>query len=535
MEVTLIAENNDILAAETSDEDGRVHFASPLVSGEGALRARLLLAYGDDADLAMLDLRRPALDLSDYPVGGRRFDGALDAFVYLDRGIYRPGETVRMTALMRDAAGRAAESRGVQLIFRRPNGVEAHSARLTPDASGAITYAFETPASAPRGVWRAELRADGVEQPVGGTAFSVEDFVPQRIAVDVDAETSAMATGEARAIGVLARFLYGAPGAGLSVRGEARLRIDPNPFPQHEGYQFGVVGEAFQETLVDMGESVADGDGAAELVLNLADAPDSSLPLRADVVVGVREPGGREVRESVRIPVRTRKAYIGVKPLFDGGAASLAHPAEFEVMVADKTGAPLESAVEWEMVREDWRFDWYQDNGAWRWRRSARDTQVAAGRIDTAPGAPHALSQKLDWGQYRLVLRTPDGTAKTAYRFYAGWRDQPAGAPTPDRVAITPAKRAGAGGRYGSHTNRRALCRRGADCHRQRSGAAHPICEFERRDPVYRNPHPRPVGRGRVCDGQCDHGRVPRPSGRRRAAPWASPICRLTRARGPWM
>ena len=107
----LLAENNDILGETTTDADGVGRFAAPLLHGEGPVAPRAIEAFAGE-DYTMLDLNGAAFDLSDRGVAGLPHPGPLDAYVWLDRGIYRPGETVQVMALLRDDAGRPADIPG---------------------------------------------------------------------------------------------------------------------------------------------------------------------------------------------------------------------------------------------------------------------------------------------------------------------------------------------------------------------------------------------------------------------------------------
>ncbi len=131
VKVSLVAKDGEDLAQAVSDADGRVRFLRPLLEGEGAEHARMVMAYGPQSDLAVLDLDRSPVDLSKQGVGGREgvADGRstktdIDGFLYADRGIYRPGETVHLTALIRDLQSRAVKDRKAVLVIRRPSGVE---------------------------------------------------------------------------------------------------------------------------------------------------------------------------------------------------------------------------------------------------------------------------------------------------------------------------------------------------------------------------------------------------------------------------
>lgn len=435
VDLVLVAQNNDELGRARTDRDGRAHFAAPLLAGTGPLVPRMIMAYGPRADYAVLDLQRPPLDLSDREVGGRAAPPQIDSYLYLDRGIYRPGETVLLTALVRDHVGAAVTNREGTLIIRRPNSTEAARLRVQAGASGAFAQSYEVPRSAPRGVWRATFECDGGGG--GDVPFSVEDFVPQRLAVEVDADQTPLRPGESRPIEVTSRFLYGAPGANLSVEGEARLRIDPQPFPTYSTYTFGVTGEEFGERLLPLAGAMTDATGHARLSLALDAGPRTTLPARADVVVGVFEPGGRVVRESTRIPVRFSDLYLGIEPKFKDGRVSEGGDAAFNVIAVDARGERIDIRAHYRIVEEQWSFDWYRQNGEWRWRRSSVDVLVTEDFVELDSRTPASIVKQLPWGNYRLIVGVPGQDSQTSLRFHVGWGSYAGHADSPDRAVVT--------------------------------------------------------------------------------------------------
>ncbi len=438
VDLQLLAVNNDILARETTDADGFARFGKAVVAGEGPLRPGFVMAYGQQADFAALDLRRAPLDLSDRDIGGRAAGAVVDGYLYFDRGIYRPGETVRLVSLLRDARG-AAIDRNATLVIRRPNGVEAKRYRIEDLDIGGFSRAYDLPRSAPRGVWRASLEADGAGL-VAEETFSVEDFVPQRLEVSLDMdEETPLPLGEARPIAVSARYLYGAPASALAVEAEARLKVDPNPFADYRRFRFARERETFRERFIEIADGAAtDAEGAArrELLIDAIDNP-VSAPLRAEVVVGVVEPGGRVVRESARIPVRELDRYVGLA--LKDGARRVGEdaPAEIDVVSLTRDGAPAATELEWTLVEEDYWFEWYRAGGQWRWRRSYRDVPVAEGRVSTDADGLAAIAERLPAGSYRLAVADPGAGASAELRFYVGWRSYEAGAERPDQAAMT--------------------------------------------------------------------------------------------------
>jgi uncharacterized protein YfaS (alpha-2-macroglobulin family) len=102
VKLTLVARDNNILATATTDSVGRADFAAGLFRGTGGNQPVVVMAYGAGGDFSFLDLRRPAFDLTDRGVGGRPAPGAIDAYLYTERGVYRPGETVHAVAALRN-------------------------------------------------------------------------------------------------------------------------------------------------------------------------------------------------------------------------------------------------------------------------------------------------------------------------------------------------------------------------------------------------------------------------------------------------
>ncbi len=133
-----------------------------------------------------------------------------DAFIWLDRGIYRPGETVQVMAMLRDAAGRPLDIPATVTV-KRPNGQVF--LRTTPphagDASVYLPVVLSSGASA--GTWHVEINADPKAPPIGSTDFRVDAFVPDRMAVEAGPLPPLLIPGQAAQIPVSARFLYGAP------------------------------------------------------------------------------------------------------------------------------------------------------------------------------------------------------------------------------------------------------------------------------------------------------------------------------------
>ncbi|MGB6230557.1 MAG: alpha-2-macroglobulin family protein, partial [Litorimonas sp.] len=230
--------------------------------------------------------------------------------------------------------------------------------------------------------------------------------------------------------------LYGAAGRGLDAEAEARIAVDPNPFPQWSGYTFGDAVETFREQIVPIGHGLTDEDGLYRTTIDLAgDAYGSSSPLRLFVTAGVAEPGGRYVRDSLFLPLRSETAYVGFDPAFDGGYAKRNSSAEIDLIAVDADGNRIALDGTIALIREDYDYQWYREDGRWRYRRDRRDRTVDEARVTLGADAPYRFTQALPYGQYRIQFTTESGV-RFSHQFGSGWRRADGNADAPDRIEM---------------------------------------------------------------------------------------------------
>lgn len=439
----LLAENNDILGETTTDATGVGRFAAPLLHGDGPVAPRAIEVLGGE-DYTMLDLSSAAFDLSDRGVAGLPDPGPLDAYVWPDRGIYRPGETAQVMALLRDDAGRPADV-PVHVIVKRPNGqvfLDATPPRLA-DASVHLPVLLSS--GAPAGTWTVEVKADPSLPPIGRTQFRVDAFVPDRMAVELGTPPGPIVPGRPYSLPVVARFLYGAPAAGLTGQGQMRLVIDPTPFPSLAGYRIGLTDETYAPDAADLTLSDTDAQGRTTVDIAIPRAPDTTHALQASITVGVNDPSGHASLASTEIPVRPAGKLLGIKPGFAGNAIDAGTEAAFDIAAAGPDGTRVAAKAKLRLVRErpDWRL--VMRGSLARYETVWRDEPLQTQAIEIPAGTPFHFAQKLDFGRYRIEILEDGGLAATSMRFRAGWvsSDNP---DVPDQVDVSADRKAYAPG-----------------------------------------------------------------------------------------
>ncbi len=449
VKLTLVARNNEELVTRTTGSDGRAQFDAAVTRGTGGSEPVVVMAYGAGNDFTFLDLRRPAFDLTDRGVDGRASPDAIDAYLYTDRGVYRPGETVNVTTMLRDQQAKAMGDVQLNFVLSRPDGLEAKKWTVKDLQAGGIASPVTLTNTAPRGRWQVAAYIDPKGDPVGRVAFDVQDFVPQKLKVELKPTQKILRPGSQAVIDVNGRFLYGAPAAGLGGEGTMTITRDSTPFATVaalKDYRFGKVDDTFEGTQVTMNVPETDATGKTQATAAIDELKETSLPLKADINIAIFEPGGRTTSDQVSLPVRTRETMLGVRPEFEYDSVQENTPANLDVVAVDADGRFKQVAnVTWELVNEDVDYRWYQVDNDWKYERVVNDRIVAGGKTDLSAGKAFKVSKALPWGSYRLTVADPASGASTSYRFWSGWGSG-ASNDRPDRVQVTADKQLYASG-----------------------------------------------------------------------------------------
>jgi len=442
--VRLISRNNEVLGSGKTDNRGYVRFDAGLLRGEGGQAPAVLVAETPGGDYAFLDLATAAFDLTDRGVKGRTEPGPVDGFIYADRGVYRAGESVHLTTLVRTRTG-SASPLPVTLIFSRPDGVEHSRVALTDQGLGGRVKSLLLAPSAMTGTWRVKVHTDPKAAPIAQVAFLVEDFVPERLELKLEAATSALSPEQPGIIKVAGRYLYGPPAAGLSVEGDLTVRASPREVPGFPGFKFGLADEQISPVRKALDKLPAtSADGTAEVAVELPALAKTGRPLEADVIIRLKESGGRTIERTVTLPVDMKRPRIGIRPLFKSEVGE-SETARFEAIVVGADGKAVETkGLKWELLRLERRWQWFTRDGTWAYDMVTGTRRVASGSVDAGPAAPAKIEARLDWGRYRLEVSDGSGLVSSVV-FNAGyWAEESADSPEVLDVALDkPAYRPG--------------------------------------------------------------------------------------------
>jgi uncharacterized protein YfaS (alpha-2-macroglobulin family) len=445
--VALRSDRNELLGETVSDASG----LAKIKFDEKKHPIAVVGSDPNDGDLTFL----PIADRSSVNVvqPGKSFfvdKGEYEAFVFTDRGIFRPGETVFIQALLRDnRASAPSQAFPVELRVMKPDSKLFRKMTLMPDARGSIKAEITIPEYLPTGRYSADVSTPGDEGTIfGDVAFLVESFVPPQIKVAVKASQETAARGEKVSATVSAEHLYGAPAEGLrSEGGVSFLPIDFKP-AGWERFTFGDRNVKFNGGAErNLGVARLDAEGRRTVSFEIPG--DLRAPARAKALVRgtVFENGGRTVNAYGGVVIDTAPYYIGIDT-----AGRDWFPGEEEISLEWATvrpdGTPEKgvASLTASLVRVDthWNFT-VNSEGHYEWHRDSSEHTVMEGKTlaaGDAEGRGTCTFKVPEWGQYRLVISDSKTGASASHTFWASWGgERPTMADSFTKLEISPDKK----------------------------------------------------------------------------------------------
>ncbi|WP_159236818.1 alpha-2-macroglobulin family protein [Raoultella terrigena] len=442
IEVQLLNAQGQTLAQAKSDDQGHVTLQTDK-------EAALLLAR-KEGQTTLLDLKLPALDLAEFAIAGAP-GFSKQFFMFGPRDLYRPGETVILNALLRDGDGRPLAEQPVKLEVVQPDG-QVISSRMSQPVNGLYQFTWPLDAGAPTGMWH--IRASTGDNQPREWDFHVEDFMPERMALNLSAQKAAVAPDADVTFAVAGAYLYGAPASGNQLQGKLFLRPLRDAVAALPGFQFGDIAEENLSRSLDEVQMTLDEKGHGE-VTTASQWQDSHSPLQVILQASLLESGGRPVTRTVQQAIWPAEALPGIRPEFTlkdvydyRTDSTVKQPvvdenstAGFEIVYADAAGdKKAVSGLQVRLIRErrDYYWNW-SDSEGWQSQFDQKDLQEGEESLDLQAGQTAKVSFPVEWGSYRLEVEDPEG-AVSSVRFWAGysWQDNSdgAGAARPDRVTM---------------------------------------------------------------------------------------------------
>lgn len=423
-DITLFSENNQVLGRGKADASG-LAFIACKTDDDVAPPFLVTAQLGDD--LSYLDLARNKVAMRG-DLGGENYlgDGDVEAFVFTERGVYRPGETSHMKALVRNDKLQAPKPFPAIFRIRKPDGRVFKDIPVTLDPYGAAEASAELPDYLPTGRYTFELAMPGTFKVIGETIVSVEDFVPPQIRVDITAPTARGKAGDAVSFDVKSAHLFGRAASGLKGNGFVSCKAAPFAPAAWKDWKFGDDEKPFSTIYRQLGAQVLDEEGKAQFSAETSDAWRPPAAVQAVFQATVIESSGRPVTAYASSFLDVYPYYIGVR----GPAAGTIRVGETQrvsvVEVAPDGKATTEAKpLQVKIARVQWNSFLSRNNfGRYEWK-SERDLTVVREDTLSAGGTPSDFAFAVDAsGEYLVTFSDPASGTSSSIKFHAAAADQ---------------------------------------------------------------------------------------------------------------
>lgn len=365
-----------------------------------------------------------SLPLSRFDVSGEEVKNGIKGFIFGERGVWRPGDTMYLNFIVEDREGKLPKDHPVEFSLFTPQGQLYKHAVQNDAEDGFYLFKTNTDASSPTGNWLAKIK-------VGGASFEkkikVETVMPNRLKINVDFGKDAILGKENTTAGnINAKWLFGAVGKNLKAKIDASLYARGTSFKKFAGFEFDNPTSGYSTQSKTIYEGTLDAEGNAALKTNFE--IDESAPgmLSANMVVKVFEPGGSFSIDNVTVPYSPYSGYVGMKlpdgeKPFDYLLAGKNH--DMQIVNVDSRGNLITGSneVEVQFYRIQWRWWWdnYGDNlsnftqDEYNRLLKKETVKLVNGRGNWTFG-----TSENEWGRYLILVKDLKSGHTTGSAFY---------------------------------------------------------------------------------------------------------------------
>lgn len=420
VELELLDYQKQVIFKTTSDGDGMATFnlkRKPylLVAKKGKERGYLKLDDGS------------SLPLSRFNVGGEEVQNGLKGFIYGERGVWRPGDSIFTTFILEDKLKNLPIDHPVEFELYNPNGQLYKRLTRTSSVDGFYSFHVATETSSPTGNWNARIK-------VGGATFEkkikVETIMPNRLKLKLDFGGATELTKGSGANGSLsAQWLFGGAAQNLKAKVDAFLSSQKTSFKGYDDYNFDDPTLAFNTQTQTVFDDKLNENGVASVNTNINVEKQAPGQLRANFVVKVFEPGGNFSLQQASMPYNVYNGYVGIKtPKGSNLSGMLVTDKTHEIEIADvdTKGTPFAGSrnVEVELYKIQWRW-WWDETGNElsnftqdRYNKLIKTENV---QLVNGKGKWNLKINQADWGRYLIRIKDAETGHSTGKIIYADW------------------------------------------------------------------------------------------------------------------
>lgn len=368
-----------------------------------------------------------ALPLTRFDIGGDEVQKGLKGFIYAERGVWRPGDSIYVSFILEDKGKKLPPEMPVEFSFYNPMGQLYSRITSTKPIDGFYSFHTATQTTDVTGNWTAKIK-------VGGATYTknikVETIMPNRLKINLDFNGQTELTKGQNTGGSLnAKWLFGGIAQNLKAKVDAYLSSQKTSFKNFEGYDFDDPTKTFNTQVQNVFEGSLDAEGNASINANIETENEAPGQLRANFMTKVFEPGGNFSINQVSLPYNVYPGYVGIKAPQGNALSGMLVTGQdhfFDVIAVDTKGNLLKGTrtVQVELYKTRWH--WWWDNTGNQGSNFTQDRYNKLIKTETITlvngrGKWKMRINQPDWGRFVVKMRDDQTGHTTGRELYIDW------------------------------------------------------------------------------------------------------------------
>lgn len=415
-----------VLYKTTSDADGMARF--------DLKRKPYLLVATKDKEKGYLKLDDgSSLPLSRFNVGGDEIQSGLKGFIYGERGVWRPGDSIYLSFILEDKLKTLPADHPVEFELYNPDGQLYKHITQTKSVDGFYSFHTATETSSRTGNWTARVK-------VGGAAFEkkikIETIMPNRLKINLGFGGATQLVKGGSVTGSLeAHWLFGGIAQNLKAKVDAFLSPQKTTFKGFEDYVFDDPTLAFNTQTQTIFDGRLSAEGTASVNTDINVEKQAPGQLKANFLVKVFEPGGNFSLQQASMPYNVYDGYVGIKtPQGSDLSGMLVTGKDHQISIADvdTKGVPFGGSrdVTVELYKIQWHW-WWDETGSelsnFTQDKYNKLIKTETVRLVNGRGKWILHIDQADWGRYLIKVKdeqTGHSTGKVLYIDWPNWSER---------------------------------------------------------------------------------------------------------------
>lgn len=382
----------------------------------------LIASYGKEKSYLKLD-DGSSLPLSRFDVGGSEVKNGIKGFIFGERGVWRPGDSLFLGCVIEDRESQLPKEHPIEMELYSPKGQLYKRLVNTNSSDGFTVFKTVTDAAAPTGNWLCKVK-------VGGAVFEkgikIETVMPNRLKIDLNFNGATFFTKNNNNATLSAKWLFGAPARNLKTKVDVQLYKRSTIFDKFKEFTFDNPTATFESQSKTIFEGSLNSEGVASINPAMPAGNNAPGMLLANLMVKVFEPGGNFSIDNVSMPFHPYESYIGIRsPEGDKQWGYLlsgkTHPFDIVQVTPEGKLHTGSSEVNIELYKIQWR--WWWDNSGDDMSNFSEDNYnklIKRERVQMKNGQlVYRVSMgEEDYGRYLMLVTDLRSGHKTGKIFY---------------------------------------------------------------------------------------------------------------------